>query len=346
MKSKKDVVFIGPLNINGFVKGGDQAKNRISVNEIEPTRVIDTFNWEKRPRLWLEISMLIISLYLKKRIIFISTSPNSGLKLLKLIAFFGRLRTKIIFQLIGNLTPKILINKNLILLSKISYVIVETESMKNRLLKDGLENVIRMRNYKKFSKIRLFERSKFLEKTNYKILFLSRISKEKGVELLFELVDKFNVGHLQIDFIGPIEENYSNNFLENVSRFPNVRYKGLIDLSNTNEYDNEIDKISSEYDLFLFPTLWDKEGNPGVFIDAFCSGLPIICSNWMDLNEFIEHGKNGFLIEPNTVEEIYNTLDKLYNDLGLMKSLRKNAIESALDYHIENNLNPFLENYC
>jgi glycosyltransferase involved in cell wall biosynthesis len=105
-----------------------------------------------------------------------------------------------------------------------------------------------------------------------------------------------------------------------------------------------MDKLSKKYDLLIFPTVWAKEGNPGVFIDAFCSGLPVVCSDWMDLKEFIKNGKNGILIKPNNFEDLYNVLSEVYKNLNMLTELRKKTLESAKDYHIENNLNPFIKN--
>ncbi len=152
MENKTKMIFLGPLNLNGSIKGGDQAKNRFTINEINPTQIIDTYNWKKRPLLWINILITLLTLRFTKRTILVSTSPDTGLLLIKLIVFWGGLKNKVFFQIIGNLTFKITKNKNIILLSRIDKVIVETLSMENLLIDLGLNNTFKIRNYKKFAK--------------------------------------------------------------------------------------------------------------------------------------------------------------------------------------------------
>jgi len=47
----------------------------------------------------------------------------------------------------------------------------------------------------------------------------------------------------------------------------------------------------------LFPTFWVGEGFPGIIIDAYIAGLPIIASDWNLNGEIIDEKETGFIIK-------------------------------------------------
>ncbi len=70
-------------------------------------------------------------------------------------------------------------------------------------------------------------------------------------------------------------------------------------------------EIASEYQkasYFCLPSFY--EGTPNAICEAMASGLPIVCSNVCDNGRYVEDGVNGFLFNPNNVEDIANALHK------------------------------------
>ena len=78
----------------------------------------------------------------------------------------------------------------------------------------------------------------------------------------------------------------------------------------------------------LFPTFWWGEGMPGVIIDAFICGLPVLASDW-NFNCDVVDCNTGVIILPNNEKELYmgmkNILDMKYDLSAISQNCRKKA---------------------
>ena len=81
-------------------------------------------------------------------------------------------------------------------------------------------------------------------------------------------------------------------------------------------------------------TYWHGEGFPGIFIDAFIAGLPVIATDWSMNGELIKDGKNGRLIPPHDPEALANTMEKVLADRETLKNMAKTCQETARLYDI------------
>ena len=115
-----------------------------------------------------------------------------------------------------------------------------------------------------------------------KIIFLSRISRKKNLivvpDILRHVDDKYNV---RIDIFGVNEdEEYLNECItkfESLPSFVKWEYKGELP-------SDDVPKVFSRYDAFLFPTLGENYGH--VIAEALAAGcVPIISDTtpWLDL---------------------------------------------------------------
>jgi glycosyltransferase involved in cell wall biosynthesis len=86
----------------------------------------------------------------------------------------------------------------------------------------------------------------------------------------------------------------------------------------------------------LFPTTWKGEGFPGVIIDAFIAGLPVIASNWNMNNEIIVDGVNGFIFEPNNCLALVEKMIFCLQNRKEIKKIRLANANSGQIYHIDN----------
>ena len=50
------------------------------------------------------------------------------------------------------------------------------------------------------------------------------------------------------------------------------------------------------YDVIVLPTFYRDEGYPGIVLEAYAMGKPVIATRWRDIPEIIEHGVTGKLI--------------------------------------------------
>lgn len=129
------------------------------------------------------------------------------------------------------------------------------------------------------------------------ILFVGRVVKEKGAEVLLEAAGKVNAEFPNAAFIviGPLDQSRSQReFADNLKRQigPGMRYHLVGTLS---QY--QLKRAYQASDLFVCPAVWE-EASPMVVVEAMATGLPVIASRIGGLKSRIVDGVNGLLVEP------------------------------------------------
>jgi glycosyltransferase involved in cell wall biosynthesis len=343
---KDKILFIGPLNFGNQPLGGDQFKNNLLLNsliDIYSVKSIDTCNIYRNP---LKLCVLFYFIFINNfdRII-LSASTISAIKLLSVIKISKKKSEKTVYWVIGGELPEVLRhNFRLIsLLNGFKQIGVQTVNMCNELFELGLRNVCTTPNFKNFSLNSLSLRTEnfIFQKNEYlRIVFISRISPLKGVDVILNLMEQKSelerFGKVKIDFFGPIENDYKDRFLGELDKYENLTYRGYLNFSE--DIDGKFDMLNNQYDVFLFPTRWPSEGFPGVLIDAMCSGLATIATDWNYNNEVIQNGVNGLLLENGTFAEIINAINFYQLNSDLLYAHRLNALKIADKFHLSNNM--------
>jgi len=118
------------------------------------------------------------------------------------------------------------------------------------------------------------------EKGVAKVVFLSRISRKKNLDLALQLLGNI-AGQVQFDIYGPIEDRwYWQSCQALIAQLPEniqVRYQGAITPERAGE-------VFSQYHLFFFPTRGENFGH--VILEALCAGCLILTSDqtpWRNL---------------------------------------------------------------
>ena len=325
------ILFIGGINQGNPPKGGEEYKNQLLTSKIqeyfEEKSIIDTYKWAKKPKVWLG---LINTLFLKSpEVILISASSVSTYRLLKLMRLMRpSLIKRTTYLVIGGYFPEGIRSKRFDWepYKKLKNVIVEGDSLREIIVKNsGLTNVNVVANFKTFPE--LFIPCNNETKSLFRFVFVGRISKGKGVK---EILEAINIliqldKDFEIDFYGPLEEQFD---LET----DRSKYCGFLDFQNDPE--KAYSKLS-EYDCMLFPTYWKGEGFPGVIIDAFVAGLPVIATDWNMNTEIIEEEVNGFLIEPNSSNGLADKMQHVMQNREELGKISENNLARAKDYHID-----------
>jgi glycosyltransferase involved in cell wall biosynthesis len=162
-----------------------------------------------------------------------------------------------------------------------------------------------------------------------KLVFMSRITKSKGYEIVFRMAEYIDrllpTNSIIIDFYGPLNKNDKVDFLKGLSKFDFLKYKGILE-------PKEINITLAAYDAMLFPTNYPGEGLPGTILDSYISGIPVIASDWRYNAELILHGQTGFIFDLNKEEEFYKYILELYYDRDLLYKLKLNAYKKSKDF--------------
>jgi len=97
----------------------------------------------------------------------------------------------------------------------------------------------------------------------------------------------------------------------------------------------ELKKVVDYYhssDLFIFASTC--ENMPNILIEAMASGLPIACSASRPMPEFLENA--GLYFNPENIDEIEETIEKMIKDPQLRESLSKSSFSISNKYSWEN----------
>jgi glycosyltransferase involved in cell wall biosynthesis len=183
----------------------------------------------------------------------------------------------------------------------------------------GFENKITVGNTFIDDKLLTESLNKTSNPRKLKLLFLSTISKNKGIYLALEAFRLASQVCSDIEFTvagtGAELEGAKKFVLEN--KVENVCFIGHVK-------DYEKIKVYSESDVYLFPSSY--EGMPTSLLEAMGFGLAIICSNVGAIPEiFIQH-KMGKMISTFNVED--------YSDVIIQFVKNKEMIEMISDFNL------------
>lgn len=135
---------------------------------------------------------------------------------------------------------------------------------------------------------------------NKKIVFISQIKETKGINNVLEALDELSPNYT-IHLYGPIlEKQYE--FLHDEFDI----YKGVLKLE-------EVLPVLSQYDILILPTFHSGEGYPGIIIEAYSLGIPVITTKWKRIPEIVEDRSTGLLIEPKSTESLIEAIKTFSN---------------------------------
>ena len=129
-----------------------------------------------------------------------------------------------------------------------------------------------------------------------RFVYISRVQKVKGIDYLLDVFKKLDKSYT-LDIYGPLDDGYRSENLIGGS----VRYLGPI--SN-----DKVLETLAQYDVLLLPTTWKAEGYPGIIIEAYSTGIPVISTKIGGIPEIVEHNYNGILIEPHNSDELFSAI--------------------------------------
>jgi len=104
-----------------------------------------------------------------------------------------------------------------------------------------------------------------------------------------------------------------------------------------------IEEILSVSDVFLMPSETESFGLAA--LEAMACELPVVSSNTGGLPEVNIDGQTGFTADPHDVRSMANSVIKLLENPELMARQRKNALEQAHRFSLENILPMYEQHY-
>lgn len=140
-------------------------------------------------------------------------------------------------------------------------------------------------------------------------LFIGRIMKEKGVDELFDAMEKLHSSGQKcvLDILGGYEEDYSQ-IIEEKQKKGWLNYYG---------YQEDVRPFIEKCHCFVLPS-W-HEGMANTNLECAAMGRPLITSCIHGCKEAVIDGESGFLCKPHNYESLYQLMVKF---LSLSRSER------------------------
>jgi len=175
-------------------------------------------------------------------------------------------------------------------------------------------NFFKMRNLNKRVKVihsaidvNKFKGVKDKKGKTFRFLFVGRLHPQKGVSILLESLSKIKNELNGVEFVivggGPDEVKLKSESKKlGLNKF--VKFTGRIS-------DNKLKNYYSSSDCFILPSLF--EGLPLTLLEAWSAKLPVLVTDVGEHKLLISQGKEGFVIEPNNIDELSDTIIKVAN---------------------------------
>ena len=322
------VYLIGPIDKGNVPTNGVTMKNQLfemRFKELfDEVNSIDTWGISKKP--WV-IFQIINALIFNKKAKFVLSGGLAVRHVVNFLYFFKMKRDVFFWVAGGNINNAIkagLYNENA--LKRLNAIIVQGKCMATELNEMGYANAVYVPN----SKPVVFKPT--LQNRNpekpFKFVFLSRVHPDKGCDDIISSVKALNLeggqNRFEVDFYGPLFDSYKKSFLSQIENIANISYRGFLNLTETKGYE-----MLSEYDAMLFPTFWKGEGFPGIILDAYIAGLPVIASDWNLNREVIEDHKSGIFIPVHDTKALIDAMRAFIDGAEDNKAMREYCLKQA-----------------
>jgi glycosyltransferase involved in cell wall biosynthesis len=183
------------------------------------------------------------------------------------------------------------------------------------------------------------------------LLFVGRVSPEKGVHVLIDAFEKVFSQYPQtiLKIIGPevvvakemMDPSNSESMTDELKSFYNGSYVSHLKARMSSKASKCVfflgpvqhSKLITHYqdsDIFIFPSVWNEPfGIP--IIEAMAMKLPVIATQGGAFPEIITEGKSGLLVKRGSANALANAIIQLLSDNYLRESMSQVGRQRAID---------------
>ena len=206
-------------------------------------------------------------------------------------------------------------------------IIVVSEAIKKPLIESGVReaNITLIQNAvngsisdASLNQIRKAKRENIgLDKEDFAVGYVGRLSVEKGVRYLIEAFRELNESgiHGKLLIIGDGPE-----MPELVALVGKANLKSHVVFTG---FQSNVDHWLAAMDVFVLPSL--TEGTPMSLLEAMAKGVPVVASAVGGVPRVVESGKNGMLVPPAKSDEIAQAIRLLYEKKDIRSNLAREA---------------------
>ena len=152
------------------------------------------------------------------------------------------------------------------------------------------------------------------------VLFLGRLTREKGVYDLLDVIPR-------------VVENQPNVLFRLGGDGDLQRVETIVKERNLNEYVEILGWVSGDVkhshyrsaEIYTLPSY--TEGLPGTLLEAMACGLPVVTTDVGGIPEAVFEGKNGYLIKPGDRSNLTEKLVRLCENEGIRRRMGEASLE-------------------
>ena len=312
---KRRILFIASLPSKKHHLDGERNKSGIVFECIRKMGFhVDSIDYT-RNKYFQTLKLLFFAVFKTYDYVFISKCAVGGSVALHLILLFAKRKNKknIIFYLIGNgfkgFENKIKHKEDF---KQCYKMIVESQIVVDEMNNYGIGNCAIFPCIKEIPNIDVLEKH-YSDDETLKLIFFSRITKNKGLSDAIEAVQTINKNQKKytLDIAGGVsieEKQYEKSVIQICDSDPNINYFG------ESFFINGIDsyKRLQQYDLHIFPSRFFQECAPGSIIDMFIAGIPTISSEFENAHNILNKD-NSYFFAFNNLEDLIEKLEYIYS---------------------------------
>lgn len=153
-------------------------------------------------------------------------------------------------------------------------------------------------------------------KIKNQILFVGLDFERKGGYLVLEafdiLINKY-ISDAKLIIIG----------VDKIKDVKNVTWLGRISREESSKY-------FAGSQIFCMPSIFEAYGL--VFVESLCFGLPVVARDDYEMHYFVEHGKNGYLIDKEDADLLAKYMAKALNNEEMKERVQREAINYQKRY--------------
>ncbi len=160
------------------------------------------------------------------------------------------------------------------------------------------------------------------DKEPFRILFLSTISKNKGIYTALEVFGQLQKRYSEMELIIAGEGSELEHVKQYITerKLERVRCVGHVQGLKKSE-------VFLNSSVYLFPSAY--EGMPTSVLEAMGCGLPVVCNTVGALPDFFEQKKMGFMVKSDSVNDYVAAIEELILNHSLSRSISEYNKEYA-----------------
>jgi len=176
------------------------------------------------------------------------------------------------------------------------------------------------------------------ERKAKKMVYVGRLSSEKGIPILFESLGKLKEQNYDVE-LTLLGDGEDRDFLENLAKEKGIEdrvvFGGFVDQATITE-------ILRASDIFVLPSF--AEGIPVALMEAMAIGIPVIATYVGGVTELVVDQITGQVVFPSDANGLSEAIARYVDDPEFCRVVSRNAREKvAAEFNIEDQVDKLAE---